>query len=79
MASSQNLNNPSKFYKGYFNFLINNNKKKDIDNSNNKRSGKFLNVSNNFNEKTKDERKRKSSKKSRKNFQFFKDVQQYYS
>ena len=74
LNSSRNLINPSQYYKNYFNSLINNNKKKDIDNSINRRNGRFLNLNSNFNVKAKDEKKGKSSKRSRKNFQYSKDV-----
>ena len=73
LNSSENLTNPSKFYKRYFNLLISNNKKKDIYNSIDKRSPLFFILSNNFNAKTKDERKKKPSRKCRKTFQYLKD------
>ena len=69
LNSSRNLVNPSKFYKRYFNSLMNNNKKKDLDNSINKRRRrKGLTMKCNSNEKIKEEKKRKSYKKSRKFF-----------
>ena len=74
LNSSRNLINPSQYYKKYFNSLINNNKKKDIDNSINKRSGRFFNLNSNFNVKTKDERKKKSSRKSKYNNLYLKDI-----
>ena len=74
LNSSRNLVNPSRFYKSYFNSLMNTNKKKDIDNSINKRRRKGLTMKFNYDEKTKEEKQRKSNKKSRNNFQYLKDI-----
>ena len=74
LDSSRNLNNPSRFYKKYFNLLINNKNNKSIDNSTNKKSHRVLTLNCNCNAKSKDEKQRKSLKKSRKSFHFLKDV-----
>ena len=78
LNSSRNLINPSRFYKRYFNSLMNTNKKKDVDTPvtpmNRRRGNRGLTIKFNFNEKIREEKKRKSQKKSRKFLQILNDV-----
>ena len=78
LNSSRNLINLSRFYKRYFNSLMNTNKKKDVDTPvtpmNRRRGNRGLTIKFNFNEKIREEKKRKSQKKSRKFLQILNDV-----